>query len=57
MNKDEWIYKRANELQKATNERIRISDLNGYPNYDYDDVSYEKAEQEWNDMYGTNKEE
>ena len=57
MNKDEWIYKRANELQKATNERIRISDLNGYPNYDYDDVSYENAEQEWNDMYGTNKEE
>lgn len=57
MKKDLWIYKRANELQKAMNERIRISELNGYPNYDYDDVSYETAEQEWNEMYGTNEEE
>ena len=34
---------------------IRIkNELNGYPNYDHDDVSYENAEQEWNDMHGTN---
>ena len=57
MNKDEWIYKRASQLQKAMNERIRQSELNGYPNHDHDDVSYENAEQEWNQMYGTNEEE
>lgn len=57
MNKDEWIYKRASQLQKAMNERIRLSELRGYPNHDHDDVSYEEAEQEWNETHSAEEDE
>lgn len=52
MDRDEWIAKRAIELQKEMNKRIAEAEYYGWPNHDNDDCSHEEAEEEWNQMYG-----
>ena len=57
MSKEELIHKRASQLQREIRERIRLSELNGFPNHNNDDCSSEEAEEEWNRMYGSDAEE
>jgi len=56
--KDEWIYKRANEIQQKRKSKLEYAEYHGYMYYGSgDDCSHEEAEEEYRRMNPDEEEE